>query len=562
VIERKWQINAKKKFLSSTALSFLLNATPGAGKTIFSALCAKALYESGQITFTLIVVPTVTLKGDREAGFLGDWNTCGIQLTTNMRSGQGIPREFQGGVVTYQQLLNMVETIKIWVRNGCRLFLVFDEVHHLTELNQWGTAAEQIGDIAARILTMTGTAFRSDGRKISFVNYDADGKAIADDTYSYEEAVAGKICRPVEFMTDDGIAEFIKGEKEETVRISEPETQESESDASRTIFRGESNWLREVIMRADARLDEYRTWDSDAGGLIICRPGRDERDNRHLLRVANLVEEVTGEKPEVVYFDDDESTAKIERFRKSGKKWICAVRKISEGVDIKRLRVEILATRPGTELLFRQVIGRIVRVDNPERPGDATVFMAKFPQLVEWAKRIRGEAEAGLQEIAERVLRDEEEEEEERQRAFFIPGSSTFEAGGAVSDFGEEYSAAEINAAENLKKQAVEFMSVPTTTVAKMLRLSGKTPEPLEPAGIPLQERKKDLRGLVNKAVRRLAYALRDDAMQEPDFGFVWNKLNQSLGVKSLDDLADNYSIAVMEQALSLLNRWYGDNAS
>jgi hypothetical protein len=226
------------------------------------------------------------------------------------------------------------------------------------------------------------------------------------------------------------------------------------------------------------------------------------------------------------------------------------------------LRVLVLATRPGTELLFRQIIGRIVRVDNPERPGDATVFMAKFPQLVEWAKRIRGEAEAGLQEIAERVLRDEEEEEEERQRAFFIPGSSTFEAGGAVSDFGEEYSAAEINAAENLKKQAVEFMSVPTTTVAKILRLSGKTPEPLEPAGIPLQERKKDLRGQINKAAGRLAYALRDDAMQEPEFGFVWNKLNQSLGVKSLDDLVDNYSIDVMEQALSLLNRWYGDNAS
>ena len=554
--ERDWQRDAREKFLRSTApLAFLLDATPGAGKTVFSAKCAKSLYESGDINFTLIVVPTVTIKGDRDAGFLGDWNKCGIQITTELGSGRGIPKDFQGAVVTYQQLINMVSTIESWVSNGCKLLVVFDEVHHLTETNVWGSAAERVGDKAVRILMLTGTAFRGDGRRISFVNYDQDGRAIADHVYSYEQAVADKICRPVNFMTDDGLAEFVKDEKEEIVRISEPENQRAEDGAVRTIFRGDSEWLKEVILRADAKLDEYRTWDSDAGGLIICRPGGGVGDDRYLRNVASLVRTVTGENPEIVYYEDEDEDAvdKIERFRKSNKKWICAVRKISEGVDIKRLRVEVLATRPSTELLFRQVVGRIVRVDNPDRPGDATVFMAKFPPLVEWARRIRNEAEAGLREIEEKIYGGDGEE---RNKSSFVPGNTTFEAGGAISDFGDVYTAAEINAAETFKKQSVEFMSVPTTTVAKMLRLSGVLPQPLEPAGPPLQERKRALRRRIVVVIRRVARTVRSGRTESEDYAFVCSRLYREIGVRDMNDLVENYSIGRMEQALRLIELW------
>ena len=61
---------------------------------------------------------------------------------------------------------------------------------------------------------MTGTAFRGDRHRISFVNYGADGKAIADFTYSYAQSVADRVCREIEFMTDDGIAEFVREHEE------------------------------------------------------------------------------------------------------------------------------------------------------------------------------------------------------------------------------------------------------------------------------------------------------------------------------------------------------------
>lgn len=550
ITPRLWQATALTKFLAHRELCFLQEATPGAGKTTFSALCASRLNEQKDITFTLIVVPTVVLKGDAEAGFLGEWHRAGIQITTVLKDGKGWPHDFSGAAITYQQLINIVGSVETWCSLGMRLFIVFDEIHHVTESNVWGAAAERLGRCAARILALTGTPFRGDGRRISFVQYSAAGEAIADDRYRYRDAVRDNVCRPVSFMTDDGIAEFISNEIEEAVRISEPETEESEAGAAKTIFRGDSQWLRTVIERADAKLDEYRTWDVDAGGLVICRPGTDEFDDKHLRNIAKLVADVAGEEPEVVGYEDPDATAKIERFRKSRKRWICAVRKISEGVDIKRLRVLVLANRPTTELLFRQVVGRVVRVDDPNHPGDATVYQAKFPQLVEWSKRIQEDAQAGLD------LRDEREKREPsdpRDQSSFIPGQTTHEQGGAISDFGEEYSAAEINAAERIKDSEPALSPIPITSIAQILRRAGVVPDPQEPPGDPLHIQKKNKRRELVKAARRLA--LQTNPTQ-PDYGAVFTRICRALNVRSLDDMMDNHSLAIMDQALDLVTQW------
>ena len=550
ITPRLWQGTALTKFLAHRELCFLQEATPGAGKTTFSALCSSRLKEQGDLTFTLIVVPTVALKGDAEAGFLGEWHRAGLEITTVLKDGKDWPQEFNGAVITYQQLINIVSTVETWCSLGMRLFVVFDEIHHLTESNQWGAAAERLGRCATKILGLTGTPFRGDGRRISFVKYDDAGEAIADDRYRYRDAVRDNVCRPVSFMTDDGIAEFISKEIEESVRISEPETEESEAGAAKTIFRGDSQWLRTVVERADAKLDEYRSWDADAGGVVICRPGTDEFDDKHLRGIAKLLAEVSGEEPEVVGYEDPDATAKIERFRKSRKRWICAVRKISEGVDIKRLRVEVLANRPTTELLFRQVVGRVVRVDDSRHPGDATVYLAKFPQLVEWSKRIQEDAVAGLK------LREElspQDTGDPRSLSPFIPGQTTHEIGGAISDFGEEYSAAEINAAERIKGSDPSLSPIPITSVAQILRRAGVVPDPQESPGDPLHIQKKNKRRDLVKAARRLALQINP---AQPDYGAVFTRICRALNVRSLDDMMDNHSLAIMEQAIDLVTQW------
>lgn len=542
---RGWQEKALPKFLASNTKSFLVEATPGAGKTIFSGLCAKELLDDGTITFVVIVVPTTALKGDKDAGFLGDWNKIGVDLTTVLKSKKPAPKDYHGAVVTYQQLPNLTATFDVWSRNGQRILFVFDEIHHASESNIWGSAAESCGNSAEKILCMSGTPFRGDGRRISFVRYDDDDRAIPDADYTYREAVRDRVCREVLFAHDDGVAEYVlKGELNE-VRLSEAD-RENEGRAAATIFRRDSAWLETVLTKADNCLEGYRLSDVDAGGIVICRPGADENDDRHLHQVADLVKKVTGETPEVITHDDPDANAKIERFRKSnGGRWICAVRKISEGVDIKRLRVMVMATKPGTELLFRQMVGRVVRVDDPSKPQDATVYMARFPQLKEWAERIEDEAKAG---ISDQQNRKDEEEREKVQSDFSAIGS-THEDGGAVSSFGEQFSAREILQAEELKRGDLELADISVAKIAHLARKIGAVP-PEDFAGTPKHERKLSLRKDINKLVQRVAYVLNPD---KPNFQGVWLAIHKHAQVKNIDDLMDNHGIDKMEQVKELL---------
>jgi superfamily II DNA or RNA helicase len=549
---RDWQIEALRKFHATTELSFLLEATPGAGKTIFTAFCARELIEKREIDFAVIVVPTTALKGDKKAGFLGDWSKVGLQITPTVKEAEGPPSEFRGGVVTYQQLPHIISTFETWARNGVRLMFVVDEGHHASEDNRWGTAVESIGRIAKRILVTTGTPFRGDGRRISFVKYDKDGKggvAIPDFRYTYREAVRDRVCRQVIFMTDDGMADFILNEQERKVRISEA-GDEDVSLAAATIFKRDSEWLKQVIEKADAKLDDYRVMSPSAGGLVICRPGDDDLDIKHLNQVALLVKSITGEQPEVITHDDPDANAKIERFRDSSTKWICAVRKISEGVDIKRLRVEVLANRPSTELMFRQVVGRVVRVEDKKRPGDATVFMAKFPQLTAWAEKISEEAEAGLRE-----RKTDSGGGGERKGSDFIPLGSTHEDGGAISDFGEIYGSDEVNAAELLKRGDPQLIDVSVVKLAHVMRKLGVKPDPAATVSEPLHVRKKRLRETINKKAKRKAF---QNDPERPDFAAIWVTIHRATGAKNIDDLFDNYSIDVMRQVDQLLDRMLG----
>ena len=48
---RGWQIEALEKFQVTMGKHFLLDATPGSGKTLFAAFAAKHLFDRGQIRF-------------------------------------------------------------------------------------------------------------------------------------------------------------------------------------------------------------------------------------------------------------------------------------------------------------------------------------------------------------------------------------------------------------------------------------------------------------------------------------------------------------------------------
>ena len=87
--------------------------------------------------------------------------------------------------------------------------VIFDEIHHTGEHLSWGEAILRAFEHATSRLTLSGTPFRLDNRKIPFINFDK-GNAIPDFSFTYGDAVRHGVCRPVLFQSVNGRIEFMR----------------------------------------------------------------------------------------------------------------------------------------------------------------------------------------------------------------------------------------------------------------------------------------------------------------------------------------------------------------
>jgi hypothetical protein len=86
--------------------------------------------------------------------------------------------------------------------------------------------------------------------------------------------------------------------------------------------------------------------------------------------------------------DDPLASERIAEFTSSTDPWIVAVRMVSEGVDIPRLRVGVYATNTITELFFRQAVGRLVRWHGGLRRQKAFMFVPDDVRLRTFAAQL------------------------------------------------------------------------------------------------------------------------------------------------------------------------------
>jgi hypothetical protein len=115
-----------------------------------------------------------------------------------------------------------------------------------------------------------------------------------------------------------------------------------------------------------------------------------------------------------VVSDDPTASDRIARFATSDAPWIVAVRMVSEGVDIPRLRVGVYATTVTTELFFRQAVGRFVRWQADRGGQKAYVFLPDDPRLRSHAFQI---AEARRHVLRPPVPHDDEATGPDRDQA-------------------------------------------------------------------------------------------------------------------------------------------------
>jgi superfamily II DNA or RNA helicase len=382
---RDWQRKAMVTYLRRRSEDFMAVATPGAGKTTFALRIAAEMLVDGTCDAVTVVCPTEHLKTQWALAAA----RVGIQLDPQFRNSDvHSSRDFHGAVLTYAQV-GMAPQVHKRRTITRRTFVILDEIHHAGDSRTWGDGVKDAFEPAVRRLLLTGTPFRSDENPIPFVTYERgqDGiqRSRADSIYGYADALQDRVVRPVLFMAYSGETRWRTSAGDElAARLGEPMTKDLIAQAWRTALDHRGDWMPQVMRAADARLTKIREHGMpDAGGLVIAS------DQQSARAYAKLLHDLTGEPATIVLSDDEGASGRIAEFAASEKRWMVAVRMVSEGVDIPRLAVGVYATSASTPLYFAQAIGRFVRA---RREGEtATVFLPSVPHLLGLASEMEAQ---------------------------------------------------------------------------------------------------------------------------------------------------------------------------
>ncbi|WP_029089567.1 DEAD/DEAH box helicase [Brevibacterium album] len=386
---RAWQAEALERYFSQSPRDFLAVATPGAGKTTFALRLAAELLARRIVDRVTVVAPTEHLKvqwADAAA-------RVGIKLDPHFRNAQGRHAPgFHGVALTYAQ----VAAKPALHRNrteAARTLVILDEVHHAGDALSWGDGVREAFEPARRRLALTGTPFRSDTSPIPFVTYEEDAEGIrtskADYTYGYADALSDGVVRPVLFLAYAGEMRWrTKAGDEMSAVLGAEATKDIHSQAWRTALNPDGEWIPAVLSAADKRLTEVRRTVPDAGGLVIAT------DQTTARAYASRLREIAGEPVTVVLSDEEGASQRIEEFQQSTRRWMVAVRMVSEGVDVPRLAVGVYATSSSTPLFFAQAIGRFVRAR--KRGETASVFLPSVPVLMALANSLEMQRDHAL----------------------------------------------------------------------------------------------------------------------------------------------------------------------
>jgi hypothetical protein len=163
----------------------------------------------------------------------------------------------------------------------------------------------------------------------------------------------------------------------------------------RTALSLEGEWLPAVLGQAHQQLLALRREQPDAAGLVIAA------DQDHARGIADLLDRRFRARAVVATSDDPLASSRIARFAASDQPWIVAVRMVSEGVDIPRLRLGVYATTTTTELFFRQAVGRFVRWTGAGSARErAYLFIPDDSRLRTWAHSIAEQRRHSLRKEA------------------------------------------------------------------------------------------------------------------------------------------------------------------
>ena len=376
---RRWQSRCVEQALEKFRGGinhFLCLATPGAGKTVMAATLAQRLLKSGMIDLVLCFSPSIIVSSDFQKA---------LEIYTQSRM-DGLLGS-KGQSLTYQSMLRLDESFWVLLQTY-RVLVIFDEIHHcagdnLENANGWGQKIIQhIQGRAAYTIALTGTPWRSDRVPIALSSYCQEKRIHCDFIYGMAQAIRENVCRSPSITLVDNDRVLVKcGEKTEKYTSFAELLKLSDCTYQQLIDNDEL--IVYLLKQSSKKLSQVRKQHRDAGGLIVAA----SVDHAH--KIAVLLERHLGQRACIATYLEEDAHGTINTFRDNAQAWIISVGMVSEGTNIPRLRVCCHLTRVKTELHFRQVLGRVLRMG--DTPGDSYLYLPAEPSLVEYASRVAEE---------------------------------------------------------------------------------------------------------------------------------------------------------------------------
>jgi superfamily II DNA or RNA helicase len=388
---RNWQNvcseNAIHKYLLGQK-HFLCLATPGAGKTRMAAEVAKRLLDADKIDYIFCFSPSIaTSKSMQET----------LEYTLSVPISGLIGSK--GICVTYQSLSHKDQ--KFWdVFKKYRVFAIFDEIHHcggnhIEEANVWAMhILLNVQAYATFTLALSGTPWRSDNLPVTLSSYnDTNGDLHCDYEYGLAEAIKDNVCRvPQITVIDNNEISFTDDSNKTSFYTSIQGLLKNESISYQALVETDAI-IDFILSEATKELNNIRKSNPNAAGLIVASTVEHAETIAEKLRV-NFATSVS-----IVSYKNADSESIIDGFESSNTEWLVSVGMVSEGTNIPRLQVCCHLTRIKTELHFRQILGRIIRLTQGEKVKKAYLFAPAQPQLIEYAERLHADIPNEVQYI-------------------------------------------------------------------------------------------------------------------------------------------------------------------
>ena len=379
---RDWQQKCIKIALTkynnnnnNTVKHFLTLATPGAGKTVMASVLAKRLYDEKLVDIILCFSPSSVVSAD----FADE-----LSLRFNSRFDGSIGA--LGDSYTYQALSTL--NANVWqLFEQYRVFVIFDEIHHcagssIEDANSWGSPIlNLIKEKAAFTLSLTGTPWRSDSLPIALSNYcNESGQINCDYVYGLKEAISDKVCRVPQIIALDNNKITLTSSGETTTFTNFFELLKAKVISYSELVTNELV-IENLLLRATNKLNKIRSINPEAGGLIVAS------SISHANVINTIMRSKFNSSAIIVTSSENEPDKIIKQFRQSDSEWLISVGMVSEGTNIPRLQVCCNLTNYRTELYFRQILGRILRMTDSVNQ-DAFMFMPAEPNLIDFAIRL------------------------------------------------------------------------------------------------------------------------------------------------------------------------------